>query len=128
MKINYFIEDRTIHLSDKTREILTIREDPKESSVTVTLAGSLRSDVVCYMQDELDAFLSLGLAVIVDMDGLDYVSVTAQQAFLQSQQRIDRSGKGSMTLRLSNDALYAEFEQNGSSELLIFERGGNHAQ
>lgn len=128
MKINYFIEDRTIHLSDENREVLTIREDPEESSVTVTLAGSLRSDVVCYMQDELDAFLSLGLAVIVDMDGLDYVSVTAQQAFLQSQQRIDRSGKGAMTLRLSNDALYAEFEKNGSSELLIFERGGNHAQ
>ena len=49
MKINYSIEDRTIHLSDETREILTIREDPEESSVTVTLAGSLRSDVVCYM-------------------------------------------------------------------------------
>lgn len=128
MKINYFIEDRTIHLSDENREVLTIREDPEESSVTVTLTGSLRSDVVCYMQDELDAFLSLGLAVIVDMDGLDYISVTAQQAFLQSQQRIERSGKGSMTLRLSKDALYAEFEQNGSSELLIFERGGNHAQ
>jgi len=127
MKLNYFIEDRTIHLTDEEKEILSIREDPEDSSVTVTLTGNLRSDAVCYMQDELDAFLSLGFAVIVDMSGLNYVSVTAQQAFLQSQQKADRLGKGSLTLRLPNDTLYAEFEKTGASDLLIFERGGSHA-
>ncbi len=125
MNITYLMEDRTIRLCDAGGEVLAIREDPEGNTVAITLTGTLRSDVIGYLQDELEAILSLGLSAAVDLGGVTYVSSAAQQVFLQLQQKIDRTGRGRLHLRRPTDAVYAEMKQTGVSELLNIERGEN---
>lgn len=124
MNITYLMEDdRTIRLCDVSGDILSIREDPEKNTVLLTLTGTLRNDVAGYLQDELEAILSLGMTAMVDLSGVVYMSSAAQQVFLQIQQKIDGTGRGGLRLIHPTDAVYAELKQTGISELLNVERG-----
>lgn len=127
MSIVYTIDEQTIRLSDMSGDLLTIREEPGEAGVLVFLAGTLRNDVIFYLQDELESLLSLGLSITVDFSEVRYVSAAAQQVFLSAQHRIERTGKGKQRFIHMPEDVYLAFERTGASELLNIERGGNHA-
>ena len=64
------------------KTVLTLKEYEKDGSVVLQPDGELRSDFVHDFQDELIAFVTVGVNVVVDMGKVSYLSSTAQNAFL----------------------------------------------
>ena len=100
------------------KTVLTLKEYEKDGSVVLQPDGELRSDFVHDFQDELIAFVTVGVNVVVDMGKVSYLSSTAQNAFLTAQRKMDALKKGKLTLCNLTDAVYHEFESTGLSELL----------
>ena len=125
MALQYTAEGGNIRITDGGAPVLAIQEGlpyPGEKKVLIALAGVLRSDVTGYVENELRSFMSLGADILVETQEVSYLSVAAQQCFLRAQQYADRIGRGTLTLHVPNETLYAQFAQTGITELLQIAR------
>lgn len=87
----------------------------------MTLNGELRSETAHHIQDELDAFTTVGVKVWVDFREVTFAAPSMFNALLDSQQRIDIFRKGEVVLKNVPDAIYQEMDKLGITELLIIE-------
>ena len=119
--LNRKLDGESIVFTDGARTVLTIGEKEQENGILMTLTGELRSEVAHDLQDELVALTTVGANVVVDMRGVSYISSTVQHVFLTVQQKMDNMSRGTLVLRGMPDAIYNEFDKNGTSELLMIE-------
>ena len=125
MTLQYTVSNGDICISDKNDVVLTIQEvvpEEGKKQVVVSLSGSLRSDAVVWVEEELNAFVTLKYDILVDMRNISYISVSAQRCFLDLQRYADRIGGGIMVLKVPDGSLYAGLEETGLTELLRIER------
>ena len=115
------ISGDTVSFCNDGNCVLSITESEQEGKIVMMLKGELRSDLVHDFEDELIALTTVGANICVDLQGLTYLSSTAQYSFLRVQQKMDRLHKGSLTLCNLTDDIYKEFESTGVSELLMIE-------
>lgn len=101
--------------------ILTVDEVDFQGGILMVLKGQLRSDTAHFIQNELDAFITVGLKVWMDFKEVTFVAPSFLSALLNSQQLVDFFHKGEIVLRNIPDAIYQEMDETGITELLIME-------
>ena len=101
--------------------ILTIEETEVDGGILMTLKGDLRSETATHIQDELDAFTTVGVKVTIDFKEVTFLAPSVLNALLNSQQLIDFFRHGEIILRNVSDAVYQEMDETGITELLIIE-------
>lgn len=97
-------------LLDGSEEILRIDEKLTDDGALITLTGKLRSDTQHNFQDEVNAFISEDLNVILDFKGVTFLSQAAIGAMMDIQKRIDKIKKGAMILRSIPAAVMGKLE------------------
>ncbi len=102
-------------------QILRVEETDTESGILMTLKGSVTSESAYYIQDELDAFIALGIQVTIDFSQADFVAPSVLNALLDSQLLIDFFRRGRLLLRGVSDALYQEMVEANIQDLLLIE-------
>ncbi len=101
--------------------ILTVEEADQDDGVLIKLKGSLKSEVTHHIQDELDAFTTVGVKVTIDFKEVTFASASVLHALLNAQQLIDFFRKGEIVLRNIPDSVYQEMDTSGITELLMIE-------
>lgn len=101
--------------------ILTVDETEVDGAIEMTLTGELRSESADHIQDELDAFTTVGMKVTVDFGGVTFVAPSFLNALLNSQQLIDFFRHGEIILKNIPEAVYREMDDTGITELLMIE-------
>ena len=115
------VEDDVITYYDGAQAFAIINETETDDGILMTITGALRSDIANDLLDELIAFTTVGVNVIIDFEKVEYLSSTTQHVFLRVQQKMDSMGKGTLTLRKLPPNIFREFEKTGASELLMIE-------
>lgn len=101
--------------------ILTVEETETEAGVLMAFKGELRSETAYHIQDELDAFTTVGIKVTLDFRDVTFAAPSVLNALLSSQQLIDLLSKGEILLKNIPDAIYSEMDHTGITELLMIE-------
>lgn len=101
--------------------ILTVEELDCSDGVLMTLKGQLRSDIAHFIQNELDAFTSIGVRVWLDFKEVTFVAPSFLAALLNAQQLVDFFRKGEITIKNIPNAIYQEMDETGITELLMIE-------
>ena len=121
MGLHREVTQQTLRLYDGGEEILSLLERQEEDGgITMALTGSMRSDTAHDLQDELAAFVALGLPLTLDLSGVNYLSAACMQALLAVQQKIDECG-GRLLLRRLPPEIMQELKKTGMTELLMIE-------
>ena len=106
---------------DKGHLFLTIEESDTEDGILMALRGELRSHVNHHIQDELDAFTTIGKKVAIDFKEVTGITYSVLTAFLNSQQLVDSLRKGEICLKRIPDAVYQEMDKWNIIEMLLIE-------
>ena len=115
-------ESDTNYFYDGDMLILTVDEKMTESGLLMTLLGKLRSDTAHFIQDELCAFVSMGIKIIVDLKDVTFITPDVLRAFLATQQSIDSLGKSELRLRnISNQVLLEMDKAAINAEVLMID-------
>lgn len=102
--------------------ILSIREEEIQGGgILLTVSGQLNPETACHLCDEVDAYTTLHIPVIVDMQQVLSGSRELMEGLVACQLRIDAMNMGGLTLRNLPMSLYREFDESGIAELLIIE-------
>ena len=101
--------------------ILTIDETEDNDRVILSLKGDLLSDAAHPLQDELDAFTTVGTKLILDFKDVAYAAPSIFVALLNVQQLIDFFRHGEILLKNIPADLYHEMDEIGITELLMIE-------
>ena len=101
--------------------VLTVEETDLDDGVLMKLIGALKSEATHHIQDELDAFTTVGVKVIIDFKDVTFVSASVLYALLNAQQLVDYFRKGEIILRNISDSIYQEMDSTGITELLMIE-------
>lgn len=101
--------------------VLAVVETDLDGGILMALQGELRSELAHHIQDALDAFTTVGVKVTVDFKNVTFVSASALNALLISQQLIDSLRQGQIVLRNIPDATYRKMDEIGLTELLMIE-------
>lgn len=115
------IEDDQLILYYGDEKVLTMTEYQEDQTVRVVLDGSLKSETVFDLQDELTALTILGMDIRLNMEKVTYLSSACVRAMLIVQQKMDTLGKGTLTLEKVPCSIYKELESTGASELFMIE-------
>lgn len=116
------IQDDTLSFYDGEQPVLIIQETDIPDGVLMSLKGALRSDLTHHIQDELDAFITVGIHVTLDFQEVSYVSASVLLALIDSQQLVDYLRKGKILLKNIPAEVYQEMNRSGASEELLIER------
>lgn len=101
--------------------ILTVDELDFNGGIQMVLKGQLRSDTAHFIQNELDAFTTVGMKVWLDFKEVTFAAPSFLSALLNAQQLVDFFRKGEIVLKNIPDAIYAEMDETGMTELLMIE-------
>lgn len=123
MSLHRVIEDDNLRILDGENEVMVMQETVDGNTASIKLTGMLRSDIVLDVQDELCAFATLGMDLILDLSDVTYLSTACQRALVTVQQKLDRAKKGSLLLRNTPKRIYAELEETGMTALLQIDEG-----
>lgn len=111
----------TMLFYEEEKLILTVEETEAEGGILMKLKGNLRSDTAHHIQDELDAFVTVGVKVIMDMKEVSFVSPSFLKGILDSQVLIDFFCKGELILRNVPAGTFRELKETGIADLLMIE-------
>ena len=111
MSLTRSYEQDSWTLCEDGRTILSVRETEEDGRIRVFLSGALRSDAAHVFKDELIALMTVGKDVELDLEGVEYISSSCQDALLSTQQTADEIDRGTLTLRHVPTAIYAEFQK-----------------
>jgi len=112
-----------IYLMDGENTILSIKEINEDDGLKVIFSGNLRSETVHNFWDELSALVSFGMNLVLDFKEVSHVSSSAVDALVKLQQAIDSSGKGGMKIISVPSTIFAEWEKDGVTQVLMVEEG-----
>lgn len=101
--------------------ILTVDELDFNGGILMTLKGQLRSDTAHFIQNELDAFTTVGMKVWLDFKDVTFAAPSFLGALLNAQQLVDFFRKGEIILKNIPDPVYREMDETGLTELLMIE-------
>ncbi len=101
--------------------ILTVEETETDDGILMALKGSLRSEAAHHIQDELDAFTTVGEKVIIDFKEVTSIAPSVLNALLNAQQLIDFLRQGEIVLKNIPESVYQEMDETGITELLMIE-------
>lgn len=121
MAIEMKISDEGLGFFDGGKEVLTMKEAVRDDCVLIELKGSLRSDMEHGFGDELMALASVGMKMLVDFKGVDYISNGCQDMLFKVQQKIEEKEQGGLVLTGVSSKVRENFESTGLSECLFFE-------
>ncbi len=99
--------------------MLNISQSKEDGKTLVALAGRLDTVTSPQLEEALRACLSDGEALVLDLEGLDYISSAGLRVLLAAQKAKARSG--GMTLRHVNETIMEIFEVTGFAEILTIE-------
>lgn len=119
--LNRKLEESAIVFYNGMERILSIKEEETENGVLMTLQGELRSEVAHELLDELTALATVGMNIILDFEGVVFITSTILDVLLTAQQTMDSMGKGAMLLRKIQPDILSQFERTGTSELLMIQ-------
>lgn len=122
MKLRRVVQGEELSLFQGEEKVLSIRETQQGNAFTIQLEGSLKSDTVHELQDELGSMSVLGLDLRVDMEKVKYMSSACADVFLKLQLDMDSRGKGSLTLLHVPAEILRELSSTGMAELLMIEQ------
>lgn len=115
------IQGDTILFYEGEKLVLTIEELENENGILMTLKGDLISEAAHHIQDELDAFTTVGVRVTMDFGEVAFAAPSVFNGLLNSQQLIDFFRQGEIVLKNVPDVVYQEMDATGISELLMIE-------
>lgn len=115
------IDGDTMRFYDGETLILTVDELDHAGDILMVLDGQLRSDTAHFIQNELDAFTSVGVKVCLDFGKVTFVAPSFLSALLSAQKLVDHFHKGAILLRNIPDQIYQEMDETGITELLMIE-------
>ena len=101
--------------------VLSMTEKEMDKDVHIAFEGELRSDASHHIQDELEAYISVGSRIILDFGAVTFVSASLLNALLDVQQLADFFRKGSLVLRNLSDEIYQAMDKRGLTDLLMIE-------
>lgn len=101
--------------------VLTVEEKETNGKILMALKGELKSEAAHHIQDELDAFTTVGVKVILDFREVSFIAPSVLSALLNSQQLIDYFRQGEILLTNIPDTVYQEMDDTGITELLMIE-------
>lgn len=110
-----------MYFYDGDTSILTVDEVDHSGGVLMVMKGQLRSDTAHFIQNELDAFTTVGVKVWLDFKDVTFVAPSFLAALLNAQQLVDFFRKGEVVLKNIPDAIYQEMDRTGITELLMIE-------
>ncbi len=99
--------------------MLTINKTSDGSSLTVALEGRLDTTTSPQLEEELKSALDSVSALVLDMEGLEYISSAGLRVLLSAQKRMNR--QGGMKLIHVSDVVREIFEVTGFTEILTIE-------
>ena len=111
------IEGDTIVIYEGDQKDFWIQETVGETNMKAFLGGRLKSVYVHDFSDEMLAFVSIGMNLILDFSAVSYMSFSFMRALLSIQQEIEKKDAELKLIRLP-EHIYGEFEKTGFSELL----------
>ena len=106
---------------DEDNLILTVDEVDHNGGILMVMKGQLRSDTAHFIQNELDAFTTVGVKVWLDFKDVSFVAPSFLSSLLNAQQLVDYFHKGEIVLRNIPDPVYEEMDETGITELLMIE-------
>ena len=109
----FFYDDNTL--------ILTVDELDHNGGILMALKGQLRSDTAHFIENELDAFTTVGVKVWLDFKEVTFVAASFLAALLNAQQLVDFFRKGEIILKNIPDPIYQAMDETGMTELLMIE-------
>lgn len=115
------IEADSMLFYDGDTLVLTMTETETGKDVCITFQGELRSDTTHHIQDELEAYVSVGARIILDFGAVTFVSASVLDALLDVQQLADFFQKGNIVLRNLTDEVYQIMDKRGLTDLLTIE-------
>lgn len=121
MSLKRVYEQDSWSMVEDGKTILTVKETEKDGRIVVSLAGTLRSDMEHVFKDELIALMTVGKDVLLDLENLQYISSSCQDALLFVQHTADSINRGTLTLQKVPSKIYADFKKTNLHELLMIE-------
>ena len=121
MAVTRKIQGDVLLLVDGDREVLKLEECCEDGRATVKLTGSMSSDTVYELQDELRGFAVLGLELSLDLSGVEYICPSCQELLLALQNTMETRGMKNLVLTKLSRYVQEEFERTGLSQMLMIE-------
>ena len=115
------IDGDTMIFHNNDTLILTVDELDFNGGIQMFFKGQLTSDTVHFIQNELDAFTSLGIKVYLNFKDVTFVAPSFLHALLKTQDLVDFFKKGEIILTNIPDSVYQEMDETGITELLMIE-------
>ena len=115
-----YTEDGIRFLKDDGTEQGLIRETAGENGMSVELSGSFPAETAADLWDELAALAVAGQGITLDMKQLKYLSISAMNALLQVEKRLE-ARNDCLLLQHMPRKIYEEFRKKGMHELFEIE-------
>lgn len=115
------IDGDTMNFYDGDTLVLTVDEVDFNGGIMMAMKGQLRSDTAHFIQNELDAFTTVGVKVWLDFKEVTFVAPSFLGALLNAQQLVDFFRKGEVVLKNIPGSVYQEMDKTGITELLMIE-------
>lgn len=96
-------EDQLL-LKENGETLCWLRETVAEDHVFVEMGGKLRGDTAYVFLDELNALVSVGMSLELDLEKTEYLSNAHIQAMRVVQRSVDKKGKTLVLKNLSPQA------------------------
>lgn len=122
MAIISTIKDNSIILKERDEIILIMKETQKGDFIEISLEGNLRNDTRHFFGDELRLLVLLKKDLVIDMQGVTYLSAACSEVLLSIQKNIDDKECGSMCLRNVPAPILKEMQETGLDQLIMIER------
>ena len=116
------IQGDSLLFFDGEQLVLTVDETDTDDGVLISMKGALKRELTHHIQDELDAFITVGVPIRIDLKEATYVSASLLYALISCQQLIDFLRKGKLVLKNIPAAVYQAMDESGISERLLIER------
>ncbi len=98
---------------------MTIEKQKSGNELTVTLAGRLDTTTAPNLEAELKKDLDGTEHLILDFEGLEYLSSAGLRVLLSAQKTMNK--QGDMVIRHVNETIAEIFEVTGFSDILTIE-------
>ena len=103
------------------KQVAAMTESEEDDHILIVLEGELRKDYIWEFSDEFQALVSVGMNLVLDMNGVSYVSNAGMDDLLSLQIKLDQLKKGSLRLRRLQDNVRDSFDAVGLSYQLDIE-------
>lgn len=98
---------------------MTIEKEIKDGTLTISVKGRLDTTTAPALEEELNGTLDSCRALVLDFEGLDYISSAGLRVILKTQKAMNQ--KGGMKIIHVNGEIMEVFEITGFVDILTIE-------